>query len=342
VALDPITAQSNGIPELQCINVACSYAADKKCVENHPIPGCPYLQTPKSVKQEEKEELVLLSSGECLNTDQCLSVQRSGKSRVLAIIGPSDSGKTSLIASFYDLFQFSLVQDFGFSGSRTLFDFERACHTSRSASAHSQPAMGHTPFSPSGVKYYQLGVFERDSRQCIDFLIADRNGEDYSGLVDDAGSISEFAELQRADSITVLVNGEKLLNNVERHNVVQEIKLILQRLQESEVISRRQRLVVVLTKLDALSAADDLVSARARSDFQGLVTYIRSRFDNLFCEIHDFEVAASPKTDILPYCYGIASLIPIWSKVPGFFDSTEDNSQSTTRSFDKFGRTGEA
>jgi len=54
---------------------------------------------------------------------------------VVAIIGPTDAGKTSLIASLYDLLQEGPVAGIGFARSLTLHAFEQACHDARAALA---------------------------------------------------------------------------------------------------------------------------------------------------------------------------------------------------------------
>src|SRR3546814_15282384 len=67
-----------------------------------------------------------LSAGIALSPDGALAVLRRADTRVAAIIGPRDTGKTSLLASLYDLFQTGTAEGFHFAMFYTLADFELA------------------------------------------------------------------------------------------------------------------------------------------------------------------------------------------------------------------------
>jgi hypothetical protein len=240
---------------------------------------------------------------------------RAVETRVLAIIGPTLSGKTSLIASLYESFQKPGVRVFQFARSRTLIAFEQACHDARAASRRPEPETEHTPHTPlpSGVSFYHLGLRNGTTSRILNLLLADRTGEDYRSATDDPSVSSDFVEVKRADSLTLLVDGKLLLDRGARHNVRTEIELILQGLVDGEVISKTQRMSLVLTKLDLITRAPVEERQRTEHDFDALVEKVQRLFGGFFAEIRPLKVAASPKTNALPHGYGVPELLQFWT-----------------------------
>lgn len=74
---------------------------------------------------EPPEPTIALASGEALARDNVSNLQRRNVSRSIGLIGPNDSGKTSLIAGVYDLLQDGPLSGAAFAGSSTLIGFER-------------------------------------------------------------------------------------------------------------------------------------------------------------------------------------------------------------------------
>jgi hypothetical protein len=144
-------------------------------------------------------------------------------------------------------------------------------------------------------------------------LIADRSGEDYRSVADDPSISAEFIEVRRADTITVLVNGELLLDLNARHNTRHEIIMILQGLLNGDAVSTNQQLSVVLTKFDVIQNAAAADRERAERDFGGLVTQIKDLFGQSFREIRSFRIAASPATTTLPVGFGVSDLLGFWA-----------------------------
>jgi hypothetical protein len=266
----------------------------------------------ESVESPTAQESILdlqLPKAERLEVSEASAILRGAPSRLIAIVGPTSSGKTSLIASLCNLFQKGPVETLHFARSRTFFAFEQACHHARAASRRSTPETEHTHLG-SGVGFYHLGLMNDGS--FMQLLLSDRPGEDYRSVADDPSNASEFVEIRRADSIVVMINGELLLDLTARHDVRQDTLMILQGLRDGDVLSKSQRLAVVLTKLDVIHGAEPSVRDRALRDFDGILNLIRARFELTFHEILPFRIAASPATDILPYAYGSDELLQFW------------------------------
>jgi Double-GTPase 2 len=306
---------------ISCNNPECRVTETGKCVEGLTLDKCSHVVGSASLADEASigssdDPLgaaptvdLQLPKAERLELSEASAILRAAPSRLIAIVGPTSSGKTSLIASLCNLFQKGPVGTLCFARSRTIFAFEQACHHARAASRRNTPQTEHTHLG-SGVGFYHLGLM--DDGSFIQLMLADRPGEDYRSVADDPTNASEFVEIRRADSILVMVNGELLLDLTARHNARNDTLMILQGLKDGDVLSKSQRLAVVLTKLDIIQSAQPAEHDRALRDFDGIVNLIRARFGQVFHEILPFKIAASPATEILPYAYGSDELLKFW------------------------------
>lgn len=297
-----------------CGNPACKVAETGKCIEGLEVQTCPnYGKTPGSIDDAAPFEneastvtSVVFSGGQKLTVSEAIGLLRKRSSRVIAIIGPHDAGKTSLIACLYELFQEGPIGGIEFATSSTLHAFEAACHDTRMESGRETPETERT--KRGGVGFYHLEVGK--TQDYITLLLGDRAGEEYLEGSDDITMVYDFSEICRADVITLLVDGDRLINLESRHNVIARIERILQALDGAKVISSRQRLALVLTKLDAIRDSPD--SERAILDFSKLEANIRARYTNVFTSIEPFEVAASPKSTSANLGHGVEALLSCW------------------------------
>ena len=160
------------------------------------------------------------------------------------------------------------------------------------------------------VLFYHLELGGGRAEHGLTLLLADRSGEEYSEVADDSAAIENLPEVQRANSITLLVDGGRLLDMAKRHNIRSEVSMILQSLLDGGAIRSHQPLAVVLTKLDLV--LDSPHRARAEADFAGLVDHLEKIFAGRIGQVGRFKVAAYPKTSQCPRGEGIAELLDFW------------------------------
>lgn len=302
-----------------CANRQCRVAEDGKCLE-----GCEELvQCPSYGRESEAGEDEELSDGEHLEDTfdgirlpKALALEMSDANRILTalpsrmigIIGAHDSGKTSVIAGLYDLFQDGPVAGALFAGSSTLHGFELICHDARVTSNRHE---AHSERTKRGeVRFYHIDVCEGGRLQSI--LIADRSGEEYEEVADLAANASEMFELRRADVITILVDGRRLESPVERADTIGSIPLILQGMVENGAFARKPNIAIVLTKDDVVQSSKR--KARVMQDFAVIVESIRSRFCDSFGELASFITCASPTEVGAERGQGLAALLTFWIK----------------------------
>ncbi len=300
--------------EIQCGNPACKVRQDGKCVEGLDKDKCPHygkpLAAPASPGATEADRHgIVLPSGDLLDQEEASQVLRRGGSRVIAVVAPKDAGKTTLVASLFELFLRGPIGPFQFCGSRTMYAFERACHPSRGVSRNVRPKTERTLLTT--VKFYHAAV-SRPGGPVLDLVVADRNGEDYGNAADDASEVEEFVEIRRANTINFLIDGRQLADPVTRNTVGFEMLAIVQALVDGGAIEGRPRVALVLTKLDDVERSGN--GERAKRDFIKIVAKFRETHADAFGEIRSFEVAACPSDMSLPLGHGVAGLLAYWEE----------------------------
>ncbi|WP_133645219.1 TRAFAC clade GTPase domain-containing protein [Paraburkholderia flava] len=300
-----------------CANRQCRVAGDGKCLEGYEeLSRCPYYgrelgaEAGDASSHEEHQENtfdgIRLQDASALQTPRANRVLTILPSRMIGVIGAYDSGKTSVIAGLYDLFQNGPVSGALFAGSSTLHGLELICHDARVASNRDE---AHSERTKRGeVQFYHVDV--RQDGELRSLLIADRSGEEYEEVADLASNASAMFELRRADVITILVDGRRLASPVERADTMGAIPLILQGMVENGAFARKPNIAIVLTK-------DDVVQVSARKDrvmhdFQAVVENINNSFGRSFGEIASFVTCASPKDATTERGKGLAALLAFW------------------------------
>ncbi len=305
---------------LFCINPECKVAETGRCIEGiDPCDECPHYASEKSYEVDESVGIVedndlevdrtTLPPSRALLSNEASNVLKKEDSKVICILGPSDSGKTCLIASVYDMFQIGDKIGIDFRGSQSLLAFEKICHDSRAESKRNTPHSPRTPYGPVNFYHLNLCMLENHNKN-LSLLIADRAGEEYKSASDDISLVDDFLEVHRADTINVLIDGERLIDNRARHNLKNDITMMLQALKDQSGIRSKPQLAIVLTKYDAVQQSE--YQSRALSDLNNIVDNITSRLNGYIFSIEVFKVAASPKGGDLPRGAGVLNLLKYW------------------------------
>lgn len=276
--------------------------------ESIPAVAPPLAEIADVTPEQAKPTHVTFAAGTKLTMRDATALLRRRSCNVIAIVGPYDSGKTSLVASLYDLFQSGPIHSAEFVASRTFHALEMASHHSRIASGRAKPDSERTPVGKAG--FYHLDIVPTQQASVVTLLLGDRAGEEYRSAGNDVELAGEFPELARANVITLLVDGERLIDLETRHNVPTQIEGMLRAFVEAGVTSTTQYVALVLTKLDAVNGSDQ--ANTVHTHFDNLLERLRTRYGRHFAAVESFEVAAAPRIEGVPRGTGMADLLTFW------------------------------
>lgn len=301
-----------------CANPECKVSESGRCLEGLSLDKCPTFgreqtvaeRTVRETEDQPAEKLVTLRSGTQLQIGDASNLLGNDHARLVAILGPREAGKTSLIASVFDMFQEGPVEEFSFAGSKTLHAFELACHDSRTASRRTIPVQHRT--GHGDVKFYHLDIAAKLETERFTLLLADRAGEDYRTAADDLSQAGPFPEVVRADTVTILIDGGRLLDTVTRHNTKNETKLMIRALAEGNFLKRTPHVIFALTKLDLVQTSD--LRDRVFADFDNVVDGARLILTPHVESINTIHIAAAPSNADTARGTGVAALIKSWSR----------------------------
>ena len=312
----------------RCSNPDCRVAQDGRCIEGFGNKAeCPQFGKLQIVQMKDVVDSslapmhgVAMPASTTLTVEEADNVIKKSEARVIAITGPFDAGKTSLIAGLYDLFNLGPVGSVAFGQSYSLQAFEEAAHDSRATSRRESPETDRTPRGE--VRFYHFELFDSSTGASPSVLLGDRAGEEYLETRSNTDLAKGFPELPRADVLTILIDGQRMLDAGQRHNVRSEARQTIQAFVEADVVRDTQCLAVVLTKLDALRKSEDSGS-QAMHDFAIIVERLRSTFGMKFTAIESFAVAAQPKSDGAKQGEGLEKLLAYWMMEPRRYQPTQ-------------------
>ncbi len=259
--------------------------------------------------------------------------------RVIVIAGPARSGKTTLVASLYELFHAGPLSGFLFAGSRTLVGFERRCYLSRRASGRDTPETERTSHAAADVLLH-LSVRGHDKVGRQDVLFTDIYGEAVRPAADSTDEVEQLTVLTRADHVAILVDGEKLASPAHRQEPYSQADALLASALEVGMLGPTSQVQLLVTKADALG---DPNSAH-RTFVKAKWTWLDARYRPRLATFEQFEVAARPAANspLLPG-HGLDNVFSLWASCPRPAEAgRRPNPPIDLGPFNRFGRAWDA
>lgn len=249
-----------------------------------------------------------INSGEALNSNDIYRIAAKESTRMIVLVGPVASGKTTMETSLYQLFQNSPVNDFCFAGSYSLQGFEQRAFYTRIKSKGNEPTTQRTSLEDNQA-FLHIRLWNRNNNVISNLVLADISGEAFTnhiGQVDEA-KIS-FPFIERADYVVGIIDGEKLCNKKTRNSIVSEMIEMIRTFWDAELITDACVLQIVFSKFDLFSKVEnhDLILEKIKQQ-------IVARLSELFMDIEYYNVAAMPSTiDEFSVGYGLEDLLQGW------------------------------
>ena len=249
-----------------------------------------------------------INSGEALNSSDIYRIAAKESTRMIVLVGPVASGKTTMETSLYQLFQNSPVNDFCFAGSYSLQGFEQRAFYTRIKSKGNEPTTQRTSLEDNQA-FLHIRLWNRNNNVISNLILADISGEAFTnhiGQVDEA-KIS-FPFIERADYVVGIIDGEKLCNKKTRNSIVSEMIEMIRTFWDAELITDGCVLQIVFSKFDIFSKVENhnLILEKIKQQ-------IVARPSELFMDIEYYNVAAMPSTiDEFSVGYGLEDLLQGW------------------------------
>lgn len=249
-----------------------------------------------------------INSGEALNSSDIYRIAAKESTRMIVLVGPVASGKTTMETSLYQLFQNSPVNDFCFAGSYSLQGFEQRAFYTRIKSKGNEPTAQRTSLEDNQA-FLHIRLWNRNNNVISNLILADISGEAFTnhiGQVDEA-KIS-FPFIERADYVVGIIDGEKLCNKKTRNSIVSEMIEMIRTFWDAELITDGCVLQIVFSKFDIFSKVENhnLILEKIKQQ-------IVARLSELFMDIEYYNVAAMPSTiDEFSVGYGLEDLLQGW------------------------------
>lgn len=301
----------------QCREPGCTASSGGACIEDLTPQDCPNFtigDPPEEHQQEEPsspiedEEQIPVRGGQSLSPQEVDAFLRetAGRIRTVALIGDPEVGKTTLMASLYEMVRAHRLS-VGFAGSSTLRGFEERCHLSRTISGRSVAATQRTrTLNPLSFLHLRL---VRGSDEPCHLILGDRAGEDYERLLGRPDEVLEFGEIARFGVVGVLVDGERLVNPTLRNGQIARARRFWLALESAGLLQPPRQFQLILTKADRLG--DDEDGQLAQQLFDELGRELSQRFPEV--EIAKYVVAARPpKSGGVPFGLGLEELVLSW------------------------------
>ena len=249
-----------------------------------------------------------INSGEALNSSDIYRIAAKESTRMIVLVGPVASGKTTMETSLYQLFQNSPVNDFCFAGSYSLQGFEQRAFYTRIKSKGNEPTTQRTSLEDNQA-FLHIRLWNRNNNVISNLILADISGEAFTnhiGQVDEA-KIS-FPFIERADYVVGIIDGEKLCNKKTRNSIVSEMIEMIRTFWDAELITDGCVLQIVFSKFDIFSKVENhnLILEKIKQQ-------IVARLSELFMDIEYYNVAAMPSTiDEFSVGDGLEDLLQGW------------------------------
>lgn len=251
-----------------------------------------------------------LPHGRGLSVAEASAITREAFSSVVLFAGTAKSGKTTLLATVYLLFQRAPFAGYLFAGSETLVGFEERTYLARVASRRGTPTTERTVRS----ELLHLRV-RRDVPlgPVRDLLFCDFSGEDFREAKDSSEACASLPVMRRADYLVLLVDGEKLATADSRRRAKNDPVTLLRNCLDSGVLPPSRAVDVLVTKWDLIEAAAD------RDDIVRFVDHMEKEIERQFqarlATLRMARVAAHPTSGAgLGLGYGLEALFYAWAE----------------------------
>jgi len=192
---------------------------------------------------------------------------------LVVILGDLDSGKTTLLATIFDLFQTGDFQNLLFAGSLTQKGFERRSHLSRVVSGRSKADTERTKSLEFRVLHLAVKVKGRSEVRHL--LLSDVSGETIRQARNSSSVMKKQLQVvKHADHLFYVLDGEGLTSQ-NRAKTLLNADLFIKSAIQNQIFNSSTKLNILITKWDKL---------KGERNFDGgkFLEELKQRFEDKF------------------------------------------------------------
>lgn len=321
-----------------CSDKDCGVQVDGKCRLNHdPVESCPNYGGGKeavdnSVVDEASRTLspVGIWSSDVMHLDDLARFMRRRRVRNVALVGEHKVGKTTLLASIYEIYCKGAFAGLTFAGSETLLAFARLHSFALLSSGRSSPIVPRTSRNDP-VGFFHLAL-ARARGDIVDVVIADRSGETYTAARTNTDLIQTLDELHLADRVCFLLDGGRLTSKDLRTSYTRQFRQMINALYDNGALADVRDLEVLSTKFDITSSSQDDEQIKFLDEYEARIA---ADFATKGLNISCHRICALPKADRSIGFVGLDSMIRRWTTPDPLPDVTPQPADGAQRQFDR-------
>lgn len=263
------------------------------------VPAVEAIESTKDTGLADEQAAVELYLGSELSASETETITLRWPTQLVVLAGAEGSGKTTVLTSLYENLCQGQFAGYNFAGSRSLLGFEKICHANRLASNGTRPVTERT-IPTDETSYYHLALRKTtDNLHRQNVLLSALSGELYRWARNSREECEKLTFLHRANTIVVLVDGEKLASPEQRENARADAAGILDSFLDAQMIAPNCQVEVVFSKLDRIRAAGEPALEFLKLTQRKLETKFRSRLPKLAFRQIAARPSLSPDTDEL-------------------------------------------
>lgn len=266
---------------------------------------------------ETDEKYIDMPSGEALSLRDTYTVMAKEKTRLVIVIGPSESGKTTLETALYQMFQNGQLENYFFAGSKTLQGYEERAFRTRINSGRSKPDM---PRTSTGIQeqFLHIKVYNAEEEIYYNLLFADIAGEDYSNCIANSDELKkQFPYFKNADYFVALLDGNQMRDKAKRYSIPENLKQMFRTIVDAGLYKDESVLQIVTSKYDLIDSADFNSSEEILEFLAQNEVNLNRYFKKYFSTVEFVNIAAMPCVKGKYQCgFGVDTLLETWCRTP--------------------------
>lgn len=332
-----------------CKEAGCPYSETGECLEDLEPSNCPHAlwqeesddidESPNDDSIDPSEALsdtlkktIPLFSGEEVSLSALNTITYRYRTNLAVILGESEAGKTTFLATLFDLLNIAPLGPFLFAGSQTQIGFEARCHLARTSSGRSEPHTQKTFATDFGFLHLALkhGDYSNDTKH---LLISDVSGERIMRARNSSSEMEDLNLVKYAHRIVYFIDGERLAQPTTRNSTIHNAEQFIQRALDTGIFSKASELLIVFSKADTLHNHANFSVEQVQSRLEG-------KFKSQLKDIIFLSIAVRPQNhhDVFQLGFGVEPLLSYFfsfgdASVPA---STSHPNISSTRYFNKY------